>query len=291
MKNSLISKSALVIVFSILLGTFFLMSTIGKYFDLNNFKITMLKYGLPYYVSYVILIIEFLFAVSFMFLFYLKNTARLSIVFTILLTIINTIGHFFLKIESCQCFGRIYFLNPDSFSGFLLKNIVITLLSFYIYKNVKHNQNKSLLKTFISPIAILIIAFVLLKYNTYYIENYSEKKIGHPIEELKIDKTKIKNFEYLLFFSPSCTHCKNAIPKINLLKEKYAIAIIGITSNSNRKELKKIKSELKINFPITTVDKKVFHNMTLIVPIIFKIKDNKIQEVLEVKELLEQKNF
>jgi len=291
MEKPIISKSSLVTLFSVLLGSIFLLSTIGKFFDLYNFKITMTKYGLPYYTSYIILFFEILLASCFMFRLFLKRTARLSIVFIILMTIINTVGHFFLKIESCQCFGRIYFLNTDNFLAFLLKNTVIVLMSFYIYKHAKHNQSQSLLKTFFASITTLIIVFVFLKYNTYYVENYSERKIGYTVEKLNIGKEKTKDFKYLLFFSPSCVHCKNAIPKINLIKEKYSLAIIGITSNSNEEKLKKITSELKINFPITTIDKKTFHDITLVVPIIFKIKDNTVVDVLEVNEWLEQKNF
>ncbi|MRX69328.1 hypothetical protein SAMN06265349_10618 [Flavobacterium resistens] len=292
MKDFLISKSNLVTFCSVLLGAIFLLSAIGKYFDLSSFELTMKKYGLPYYISYIILFSEIFFAVCFIFLLFLKKSAFLSIVFVILMTIANTIGHFFLKIESCRCFGRIYFLNPDSFSLFLLRNAVLILLSYYIFKNAKYNKDKSLLKIFIASMTALIIVFLSLKYNTYYIENFSKKKIGFTVEELNINNEKINDSQYLFFFSPSCIHCKKAIAKINLLKEKYSINIVGITSKyKDQEKWKKTQSELKINFPIITVDRKIFNEITLVVPVIFKIKNHKVENVLEVQELLDQKKI
>jgi thiol-disulfide isomerase/thioredoxin len=291
MKKITINKTTVVILFCILVGSTFLLSTIGKYFDLIGFQRTMIKYGLPYYASYIILSIEALLAICFMFHLFLKQVASFSIAFIILMTIINTIGHYFLNIESCECFGRIYFLNPKSFNFFLIKNIILVLILFYIYMNIEKIQNRVLLKKIITVLITLLTVFISFKYNTYYVENYTEKKIGLTTDELNISKGKVENFNYLFFFSTSCVHCKEAIPKINLLKEKYSIDIIGITSNSKEAELKKIASELKINFPITTVDRKVFNDVTLLVPVIFKIKNNKVEQILEVKELLSKKSF
>lgn len=288
----IITKANITVLFSILVGSSFFLSVFGKYFDLAAFQKTILIYGFPYYTSYIVLVIETILGISFISLVFLKQTAKVSIIFVISLTIIYTIGHYFLNIESCNCFGRIYFLNPSSFIFFLLKNIILTLMSFYIYKNENTAvQNKIWLKRVFVVLLSLIIVFSSFKYNAYYVQNYAHKNIGMSLEEFNIDTEKIKNFDYLFFFSPTCIHCRNAIPKINLLKEKYSMNIVGIISKSKEEELKKISSNLKINFPIIIIDKKVFNSITILVPVVFKIENNTVKKVLKIKELLLTQNL
>jgi uncharacterized membrane protein YphA (DoxX/SURF4 family)/thiol-disulfide isomerase/thioredoxin len=279
-----INKPNIVLFLSIIIGSIFLLSTIGKYFDQDSFQKTMTKYGLPYYFSYFILTIEIIIAVLFMSLTYLKKTALFSIFFILFMTIINTIGHYYLNIESCECFGKIYFLNPSNFSLFLVKNLILILIAFYIFKNEIVLQNNTWQKRLLVFTTIAMISFLSLKYNSYYIDNYAKRKIGLPITELQTDVTIIKNFDYILYFSPNCPHCIKAIAQINTLKKNHHLNIIGVFSNSQKEKLKGIT----IEFPVMAIKGKEINNITKSVPTIFKIKNKIVTKILEVDDLKRQ---
>ena len=270
----------------ILIASAFLLSVTGKYFDLDAFEKSMSMYGLPSFAAYIILFIEMYFALSFMLLFFLKKTSIFSIVFLILMTIIYAFGHFYLEMSSCACFGIIEFLNPANFILFLIKNLALIIISFFIYKYTSMIDAKILRKRFVTVLATLTISFLAIKYNEYYFDNYSRNKIGLPIKELKINMNEIKNVEYLFVFSPVCSHCLEAIPKINSLNKKYPIKLVGITTDSMEKELKKIESDLSINFKVIKINKKLFNELTKLVPVIYQIKNDTIKNSLTIEELI-----
>jgi hypothetical protein len=201
------------------------------------------------------------------------------------MTIVNTIGYFFLNIKSCGCFGSIYFLNPSNYVLFLFKNLILILLSLYIFKKSRSFENKLLLKRIIVVIVSLLIAFISLKYNDYFTENYAKKNVGFSTKELNLDSEKIKYFKYLFLFSPSCIHCQNAITEINILRKKYSIKIIGITAYSNVARLEKLTSNSKIYFPVIFIKDEDFMNITKLVPVILKLEKDTIVNVIKVNEL------
>ncbi len=270
----------------ILIASTFFLSALGKYFDLDAFKKSMLMYGLPSFTAYIILIIETFFALSFMFLLFLKKTSAASTLFLILLTITYAIGHFHFKISSCACFGIIEFLNPANFILFLIKNLALIIVSILIYKYSPLKDKKIRLKRFLTILATLTISFFAIKYNEYYFDNYSRNKIGFPIKELNINLNEIKNADYLFVFSPVCSHCLEAIPKINSINKKYTIKLVGVTIDSMEKELKNVESDLHINFKVIKINKKTFNELTKLVPVIYQIKNDTIQNSFNTDELL-----
>ena len=284
-----INNEYIVVLFSILLGATFLLSTIGKAFDLNTFRKIIVTYGVPYYTGYIVLIIELIFSVCFCLLLYLKQVAKFSIAFIIVLTIVNTIGHYSLNIESCECFGRIYFLNPSSYSIFLLKNLVLILMSFYIFKSRKPVENKIWLKRIIVLAASIAITYLSFEYNEYYTENYSKRNVGLSIKDLNINKGKIRKIDYLFFFSPTCSHCQKAIPKINALKTKYSLNLVGITAKSNNEKIK--NSSLEINFSVIIIENNHFMGITKLVPVIFKIKNDTVNKIIDVEDFISENDL
>ena len=280
-----IKSSYIIFIFSVLLSAIFLLSAVGKYFDLHSFQKDIVLYGFPYYFSYIIIGFELFLFAFFSLLLYLKQTSKISIVFIFIMTIVNTIGYFFLNIKSCGCFGSIYFLNPSNYVLFLFKNLILILFSIYIFKKSRTIEKKVSLKRITAVLASLIIAFISLKYNDHFIENYAKKNIGLSTKELNIDSKKINTFKYLFFFSPSCVHCQKAILKINILRKKHSIKIIGITAHSNVARLEKLNLNFKIDFPVIFIKDEAFTNITKLVPVIFKLENDTVVNVLKVNEL------
>ena len=286
MLNKILNKKYILQLIIILIAATFFLSAIGKYFDLDAFKKSLSNYGLPSFTVYIILIIEMYFALSFMFLSFLKKTSIFSILFLILMTVVYSLGYFYFEISSCDCFGIIEFLNPANFILFLIKNIALIIISLFIFKYSPSINTKNWRKRLLTFLATLIVSFFAIKYNEYYFDNYSRNKIGFPIKELNINMNEIKNIEYLFVFSPVCGHCLEAIPKINLLNEKYPMKLVGITIDSMEKELNKVASELEINFKVIKINKKIFNELTKLVPVIYQIKNDTIQKKINPDELL-----
>lgn len=286
MLNIILNKKYILQLFLIIIAATYFLSAIGKYFDLEAFKKSMSIYGLPSFTVYLILIIELYFALSYMFLFSVKKTSVFSLVFLILMTIVYAFGHFYFEISSCACFGIIEFLNPANFFLFLIKNIALIIITLFIF-NFNLSIDPRVWRTkLLTLLGTLIVSFLAIKYNEYYLDNYSRNKIGFPIKELKINMNEIENIEYLFVFSPVCSHCLEAIPKINSLNKKYPKKLVGITMDSREKELKKVASELDINFNIIKINKKIFNELTKLVPVIYQIKNDTIQDSFNTDELM-----
>ena len=56
--------------------------------------------------------------------------------------------------------------------------------------------------------------------------------------------------------------------------------------DSREKELNKVTSELEINFNIIKINKKIFNELTKLVPVIYQIKNDTIQNSFNTDELL-----
>ena len=286
MRKYIFNKENLLLLFAILIGSTFFLSALGKYFDLAAFKKSMSAYGLPSFTVFIILFIESFFAICFMFLFFLRKASAISVLFLILMTIIYSLGHFIYGISSCDCFGAIDFLNPDNFIMFTVKNCILIIILFYVFKNYALIKNRIWFKRFLTVLTTCLVVFSSLKYNEYYFDTYAKNKIGLSIRDLQININEIENFDYLFVFSPACSHCKEAIPNIISLKKKYSLKLAGITLNSMETELKKLTSDFDINFTVIKIDKNIFNELTKIVPIIFKIKNDTIRNSFNPRNLL-----
>ncbi len=286
MFKRIFAREHLLLLFIILTGSVFLLSALGKYFDIAAFRKTMQDYGLPAFVVYFVLAIEFIIVTCFMLLSFLKKTSVLATLFLILTTIAYSIGHFIIGLSSCNCFGLIDVLNSDNFTIYIVKNSILIALSIFIFQNFYKLKKRIWLKRFLTTLMTLLIAFLVLKYNEYYLENYSKRKIGLPLKDLRLNVSEIENYDYLFIFSPSCSHCINAIPNIISLKKKYSLKLAGITLKSKEEELKKVNADFEINFNIVKIDNKTFDEITKAVPVIFKIKNDTIQNIFNPKDLL-----
>ena len=286
MYKYIFKKKFLLLVFSILIGSTFFLSALGKFFDLSSFKEKISMYGLPSFTAYIILFIESYFAICFMVLLLLKKTSVYAILFLILITVIYAIGHLFYDIGSCNCFGAIDFLNSDNFFLFTIKNITLIIISFYVFKNYQTLKTSIWSKRIFTVLATSVVVFLALKYNEYYFDNYAKNQIGLPLKELQININEIDTYDFLFIFSPVCNHCREAIPNIISLNKKYSLKLVGITLNSMDKEFKKMASDFDINFNIIKIDKTIFNKLTKIVPIIYQIKNDTIQNSFNPKDLL-----
>ena len=245
----------------------------------------MPDYGLPEFTAYAIVAAELVIAVFLMTDLYLKFISAFAFLFLVLFTIAYSTLHFILGIGSCDCFGYIEIFNTDNLPFYLFKNFLLIGASFYIYKNSFPFVNSSWIKKIISSLSILFISFLAFKYNDYYLDNFSKKKENLPLEVFQINNSHLKGIDYLFVFSPACSHCIEAIPKIISLKKKYQIKLVGIMLDAREEEWKKVGAEFDINFEVIKVNKQIFNNITKLVPVIYKINNDTIRNTLNLGEL------
>ena len=124
----------------------------------------------------------------------------------------------------------------------------------------------------------MIIGFSAFKYNEFYHDNYSREKIGLSLTDIKLNMNEIVKTDYLFVFSPTCNHCRKAIPELISLNKKYSLNLTGITSKSKTNEFKILSSEFDFNFSVIEIDESIFRNLGKIVPMIYEIDNDTIRD-------------
>jgi len=278
-------RDVLSIVVKIMLSSVFLLSAVGKTLDFNDFTRKVDAFGLSSidFIPYVILLIEYVLAVGFILYIYTKITAKIALAFLLFMTSAYSIGHFYLNIETCGCFGSFEILNPANYSVFIVKNLALIVLCTYLVFSSGAFTSK-IKKTVITAVAVISICFFIHKMEARFIRNFADNNKGKAISELSLDKTyQIDRYQYWFVFSPTCPHCIAAIPKINEYTRHTDIALIGITASKDQGAIDK----LNIEFPVQKIDKDDVLKLTKTIPKIFEIEHDTIQQVYRLDDFLE----
>ena len=244
-------KKILFISLSILLGAVFIFSAFIKLFPVELFEWTFVDLGIANwyiapYLARVMIAIEFF--IGFLLLFNIyrnKFTLRFTIGVLVFFTI-YLFWQFFTEGNSgnCKCFGN--FINVTPLES-IIKNIILIILSFIIYKNYKGIIWKYSKIFFL----IIILSSVSLPFiiNPIAIDNtvqssddsvvnyklnldvlYNNPKVVEP----KIDLRKGKYI--IAFMSLTCPYCRIGAYKLHVIKKRnHDIPIFFILNGSNEK--------------------------------------------------------
>ncbi len=285
MKDKLIAKKNAVFLLIVLTASAFLLSATGKLFSIEVFKNRIVEFGFPSFTAYIIVGIEYAFAMGYMFQLLPKIISAFVVSFLLVITAIYTIMHFVLGMGSCDCFGAIDILNTNNFLFYLLKNGALIGSAIFIHYNISVINNLTRLKKIYSIFLVLLISFLTFKYNEHYLDNYSKNKLGMPVKSFHLKYSKLNDINYLFVFSPSCNHCIKALPSIIKLKKRYQLKLAGITLESKAAEWEILKSGYDIDFDIILVNRDVFNEITKIVPVVYEIRNDTIRNSLSPLEL------
>jgi uncharacterized membrane protein YphA (DoxX/SURF4 family) len=285
MRKKIITKKNAVFLLVVLTGSAFLLSATGKLFSIEAFKNRMVEFGFPPFTAYIIVGVEFAFALGYMFQWLPKILSAFVLSFLFVLTAIYTILHFYLGMGSCDCFGAIDVLNTNHFQFYLLKNAALIVSASYIHYNIFVLNNSSRHNKIFTVLSVLLISFLTFKYNDYYLDNYEKNKLGLPVKSLHLKYSKLNDIDYLFVFSPSCSHCIKALPTIIKLKKRYQLKLAGITLESKAAEWEKLKSGYDIGFDIILVNRDVFNEITKKVPVVYEIRNDTIRNSFSPPEL------
>lgn len=261
------------------LGSVFLLSAIGKSYDLANFSSIVLEYGFPKFFSVLIISFEYILAFNLSLLVCIRRTCFVAVLFLITLSIIYTYGYYIIGIESCGCFGAITMINPSSFSLSILKNLVLIFLLVVNINLTNIEAPKGWFVRLVSLTVCLLISFSIINLNASYAEDFVLKYKGKHVDKLGVGFSEANNYNIIFLFSPKCIHCINKIPKVNLLANKKENNVVGIISNSSDNQKALINDSLQINFDLLWIERSLFQNISKRVPVLFYVKNDTIKKI------------
>jgi uncharacterized membrane protein YphA (DoxX/SURF4 family) len=281
---------------SIIVGTVFLVSGIGKSLAVNDFSQIFVQYGFEYlrFLAPFIIIMEIILGILLFFCFKLKQTSLVALCFVTGLSMVYLYGFLFADVTDCGCFGYFSFLNlPPAFT--FIRNFILICVLLYIFIN-SDNSNINIDKRETVIILCILCAASFVSGYTYtarqhneatqYITNgkYADKDIENSIfgEFLTFSK----DSTYLVFvFSYSCPHCYNSIENLKEYEQSgVADKVIGLSFTADTLAMNKFYDIFNPDFQIKNYHHRQLFRLTNQFPVSYYISNNKVK--LEIRGIL-----
>ncbi len=263
----------LVTFIRILIGILFVVSSISKAIEIENFCFLLMSYGSKNLMFFAPFItgLEFFIGLSYILGFQKKWVLGFSMLLVIVFLAVYLYGYFYLNISDCGCFGALLQLKP---SITIIKSVVLLGMIFFLFLKWK-NADGNFRNLFISA-AIGLIVFTVNSIELYNFNKINSVFIG---DNLKLGGLKkyFRDKEQLIFvFNPNCEHCQHLIPKLSKLKQP----VIGIYSESfSTKTMEHFSDDLNPQFPIYPVNDSIITRLTKTYPLLINTKNGIIKKV------------
>jgi uncharacterized membrane protein YphA (DoxX/SURF4 family) len=210
-------------IYSIIIGTLFIVSGIGKVIDTAGFSNLIYQYGLGYLMilSPIIVLVEILLGLFLILLINPKQYSFVSFVLLIIFTIAFAYAHFRYGVNNCGCFGTIQHSNlPPIFS--FLRNLILIVMSFIVW--IKYPKEKTKITLWKKYVIFSVMGISLFIAGlTFRIPFFlTGKPKTHAFQNQNIKNTELSNYiktapdsTYLVFcFSYTCPYCLNSIENL-----------------------------------------------------------------------------
>ncbi|MEI8202267.1 MAG: MauE/DoxX family redox-associated membrane protein [Bacteroidota bacterium] len=278
-------KPLLLQILSIIIGTVFIVSGIGKAFNTTAFAYIIYEYhfGYAFFAAPVIPVIEVLLGLMLIFKIYRRTAALLSGIMLLIFSIIFAYGYWAHQIEDCGCFGEIRALQLSPWITFT-RNIVLLIMSVFIMLNRTAETQKQLTLWKAWIVFPIIIGVALLSGFSFKL-TADESDTTHPWQGKAIKDTKLPLFihtnpdsTYLCFvFSWKCFHCWNSIENVKSYKAYHVVdSIIGISMHDDKNEAR-TRKYFDINFPVIKTSRDSTRLLTEVLPTMFIISRDTIK--------------
>jgi uncharacterized membrane protein YphA (DoxX/SURF4 family) len=282
-------------ILSLIAGTVFLFSGIGKSLAANDFAQIFTQYGFESlrFLAPFIIILEVALGVLLFFYFRLKQTSFVALCFVAGLSLVYLYGYLFVNITDCGCFGYFSFLNMSPAFTFV-RNFILICVLLCVFLN-GDNSYKMMDKNEIA-ITLCILCAVCFVTGYTYVERH--KDAMQYVANGKYSNTDVKNTvlgefinfskdsTYLVFaFSYSCPHCYNSIENLKEY-ERSGIAdkVVALSFKTDTSSVNKFNNIFKPDFEIKIYPPKQLFQLTNQFPISYYIKNNKVK--LEIHGVL-----
>ncbi|WP_461149118.1 MauE/DoxX family redox-associated membrane protein [Spirosoma pulveris] len=154
MKSVILTRVA-----SIILGLLYLASGVGKAIDVNAFADVIIHFGIPKLRMFAPLIISLEITLAFTLLFnvYRQYFGIFSLGVLIILSLIFLFGYVIIGVRDFGCFGKVMSISAPIF---LLRNLFMIAISYYIWKQPENQVSRVILKT-TSAVILGIFIFII----------------------------------------------------------------------------------------------------------------------------------
>ncbi|MDR0420001.1 MAG: hypothetical protein LBH30_00895 [Prevotellaceae bacterium] len=273
---------------SVIIGTVFLISGIGKSLAANDFSQILTQYGFggSGFLSPVIIIFEVVLGMLLFFCFMLKRTVLVSLFFVAGLSAVYLYGYLFADITDCGCFGYFSFLNLPPVST-LIRNVIMICVLLYVFLNSDNSYKVMDGKEIAVVLCILCAVCFVTGYtctdrqhsDTRYITNGNYA--GKDVENSTLSEflTLSKDSTYLVFaFSYSCPHCYNSIENLKEYERSGTVdRVIGLSFTADTSAMNRFYDMFNPNFQIINYHPKQLFSLTNQFPVAFYIGNNKVK--------------
>lgn len=282
----------LLISLSLLTGAILIFSGITKLLDINSFIATVqADYGLGLLAIFspLLIITELWIGVRLLLLIKTKNTALITFIFLITLSLVYTYGLIWGNAHNCGCFGGILEKYSNPTTTYIRNVVLIAFMWILKQSTLKISYN---LQSPIFRIAILAATFTagLVTTPTKIIGIAKQGLIKNTTQtEITINKNAISLTEkyklksqtsYLLFFySDNCPYCLNSIENVKLFNEKKHVdsVVFVHVGHSNKRNIEFIMNYHQVDtaYRLENMQPADFHHISNIYPTALIIKNSK----------------
>lgn len=275
-------NSKLIILISGIVGSFFLVSGLGKALDSTQFADTIVAYGFPKlrFMAPIVIASELAVGLGLLLRVYIRRLALLALLLLLLFTVLFFYGYVWRGVTDCGCFGALKSLQTPPWVSFT-RNGLLLVLAGWLYLVTPDQKNKPARGKVVILGSITILSFFVL------VSQYSSQVFLLPKQS--VQSSAIAPFcpvndtaTYLVFiFRPTCSHCWAATPKVIDYKRSGMVnKIIAIAPTTSREEEQKYLRHFNPPFAIHTITNAQMSKITNLVPTIVIIKHDTILSVL-----------
>lgn len=276
-------------IITFIIGIIFIISGFSKALDFKYFVSIINNYCnfYPEIIANCIIILEIVLGIMILFRIALKYTSLICFIVVSLFTLIYTYGWVFLGIHDCGCFGKIQFINSSP-AFFYVRNIILLLVLFFIYKTIDRNIDRTLhlsISYYIATIITTCVATFLCwnSSNTSFNKNMSISNEKIPIKNHILNnyiKVSSDSSYLISVFSYDCPHCINSFGNLSQYNNHdYIDKVIGLCQNNMDAKEKFVKF-FKPSFEIKDLPEKDFYEISEIYPISFFVKNDSITKII-----------
>jgi hypothetical protein len=245
----------------LIIGLLFIYSGYTKLYPIEPFEFTFVDLGIaswrtaPFIARFLIgleffigLLLIFGISIKRFTIFLTSITLILFSVYLIIIMIINGNN------GNCGCFGTAISMTPLQA---LIKNTVMLLACFFIYKGFDGFNYKKFNKWIIGLLAISsftmphVLNYIDFEYSSSYLtkkEDHFKLELDSLYKNAKINtppKSLSKGKHIIAFMSMTCSHCRIAAKKMRLMKEKNKNLPIYFVLNGDTSKIKPFFDDTK----------------------------------------------
>jgi len=291
------NKNITVRIFSIIVGLILFISGFGKLMDMGSFEDLIIRYGLGelYFLAPLLVLIEIVLAIQFIFQIFPKFTAFISMIMFAVLTLVYAYGNIFNDVTDCGCFGSVSSLEMSALSVYI-RNIILIIITFFLWKEIPGYtpiREEKLWKIFVLVFLVIFTSFVaglgfeyrtvsedkeLLMYESDKQHNFYNKPVKNTV--LSDYYSTSPDSAYVFYvFSYGCPHCWNSIENVRSY-QKHGIVDKSVFISTGSGQYKKNFYKYYPHLNVREITSEKIGQMTDKVPVAFFVKNDTIKRII-----------